>query len=91
MLCLQASSSHIAHTRSVVSPSNGRRNVIVRVKASKPSAKSAAQKSVNYGTEWYEQTRNASKPFRTVKEEIGKQYVYIAVQQLDQPADPWKT
>lgn len=46
--------------------------VAVRAKKAAAPSSNAKGKQVTYGSDWYSATRQASKPFRTVREEIGK-------------------
>lgn len=69
MHSLPAGPAHIGHSSTRVAFARGR-SIVVLPRAAK---KAASAKPVDYGKDWYESTRNASKPFKTVKEELGRQ------------------
>lgn len=47
--------------------------VVVRAKKAYSSSKDKSEPTrVSYGTDWYEQTRAATRPRRTVREEMGE-------------------
>ncbi|WIA39531.1 hypothetical protein OEZ86_005621 [Tetradesmus obliquus] len=70
MASLQARYTPIAYKQAAVATSTARNALSIVAKASKGSSGKAATKQVSYGKDWYEQTRNAARPSRTVREEI---------------------
>eukprot|EP00882_Tetradesmus_deserticola_P008094 GHRQ01008526.1.p1 GENE.GHRQ01008526.1~~GHRQ01008526.1.p1 ORF type:complete len:135 (+),score=28.00 GHRQ01008526.1:105-509(+) len=70
MPALRTCPTHIAYTQQTGAALSSRRALAIVAKASKGSSGKTPSKQVSYGKDWYEQTRNAAKPARTVRQEI---------------------
>ncbi|KAF6258421.1 hypothetical protein COO60DRAFT_1701307 [Scenedesmus sp. NREL 46B-D3] len=70
MHVLQPRSMRIAYKQQARAAASSRKALTIVAKTSKGSSAKPSSKQVSYGKDWYEQTRNAAKPARTVREEL---------------------